>query len=224
MTTRRRFLAATIAAGGAATARAAPAKRRLDVPILGGTGFLGPHVVDAALARGHTMNLCNRGKTSPRLFPRLEKLHGDRCGDLSELAGRRWDAVIDTSGYIPSEVTRAAAELVTPAIYGALKAHCEQAAEAAMPGRATSPRAGLLVAPGYSTDRFTYWPARVARGGEVLAPGTPEDPLQFVDVRDVARFVVTCLERRHAGAFNVDAEPGTLCMGGLLAAWHARPA
>ena len=86
--TRREFLQASITAGvsmgvaGSAAAAqpqpAAPAERKLDLLILGGTSFLGPHVVEAALARGHTMTLFNRGRTNPHLFPKLEKLRGDR--------------------------------------------------------------------------------------------------------------------------------------------------
>lgn len=78
-----------------------PAPRPLRLLILGGTGFLGPHTVERALARGHDMTLFNRGKTNPHLFPDLEKLEGDRDGDLAALEGRDWDAVIDTSGYVP---------------------------------------------------------------------------------------------------------------------------
>jgi len=76
----------------------------LHLLILGGTGFLGPHFVRAAVARGHTMTLFNRGKTNPHLFPELEQLHGDRNGDLKALEGREWDAVVDTSGYFPRQV------------------------------------------------------------------------------------------------------------------------
>src|SRR5690606_22533172 len=85
--------------------------------ILGGTGFLGPHIVEAALKRGHEMTLFNRGKTNPHLFPDLEKLDGDRDPNVEEgltpLQGRKWDAVIDTSGYVPRHV-KASAELLAP--------------------------------------------------------------------------------------------------------------
>lgn len=227
-----------------------------SILILGGTGFLGPHVVEAARARGHGITLFNRGKTNPHLFPELEKLHGDRKDDLSALEGRRWDAVVDTSGYVPADVTRSAAllapnvgqyvfistisvyarldragldetapvgtlddpttEKVTGETYGPLKALCEQAAEAAMPGRTTNLRPGLIVGPGDPTDRFTYWPARYARGGDVLAPNAAEDPTQFIDARDLAAFIVASIERGIVGTYNVDAEPGALTMGRVL--------
>ncbi len=73
----------------------------MRILILGGTQFLGRHTVEMALARGHDVTLFNRGQTSPQLFPNVEKLRGDRDGDLSALAGRDWDAVVDTSGYVP---------------------------------------------------------------------------------------------------------------------------
>src|SRR3954452_16259807 len=73
----------------------------MQILILGGTQFLGRHTVDAALARGHDVTLFNRGQTNPDLFPDVEKLRGDRDGDLGALAGRSFDAVVDTSGYVP---------------------------------------------------------------------------------------------------------------------------
>jgi 2'-hydroxyisoflavone reductase len=76
----------------------------MQILVLGGTQFLGRHVVDAALARGHDITLFNRGQTRPELFPDVEKLHGDRDGDLTALEGRGFDAVVDTSGYVPRVV------------------------------------------------------------------------------------------------------------------------
>src|SRR5687768_18119799 len=87
----------------------------MELLILGGTVFLGRHVVDAALERGHEITLFNRGQHNPELFPEVEKLRGDRDGDLSALQGRRWDAVIDTCGYLPRAV-RASAELLADAV------------------------------------------------------------------------------------------------------------
>lgn len=260
MIDRRTFLGANLglacALASPIAAYAAKPRRKLRLLILGGTGFLGPHIVETATARGHTMTLFNRGKTNPHLFPELEKLQGDRKNDLSALAGRKWDAVIDTSGYFPADVERSVKALaanvgqyvfistisvyakldqpgmdesaplatiadpgtdkITGESYGPLKALCEQAAEAAMPGRVTTIRPGLIVGPGDPTDRFTYWPVRVARGGEVLAPGTPADPTQFIDVRDLAGFIATCIANETFGVFNVDAQAGAINMGTLL--------
>jgi 2'-hydroxyisoflavone reductase len=243
-----------------ATADASPTPR-LELLILGGTGFLGPHVVERALARGHSMALFNRGRTDPARFAELEQLRGDRDHDLDALRGRRWDAVIDTSGYVPRHV-RGPAELLAPAVgqylfvstcsvyadlgalpidessrlaqiadpsvervdgetYGALKALCERAAEAALPGRTTIVRPGLIVGPGDDSDRFGYWPRRVAQGGEVLAPGDPAWELQFSDVRDLAAFLVHTLETRATGVFNVDGPTRPAPMGELLEACRA---
>jgi 2'-hydroxyisoflavone reductase len=212
--------------------------------ILGGTGFLGPKVVESALERGHTLTLFNRGRTNPELFPDLEKLRGDRDDDLDALRGREWDAVVDTSGYVPRHVRGPAellagrvrqyvfistcsvypdlgvlpidessrvGELEDPTVeridggtYGPLKVLCERAAEAALPGRTTVIRAGLIVGDGDTSDRFGYWPLRMASGGEVLCPGKPDWTTQFTDVRDLGAFVVRAIERGLVGTFNVD--------------------
>ena len=232
------------------------ADKKLRILFIGGTGFLGPHTVQAGLDRGHEMTLFNRGKTNPELFSDLEKLKGDRKSDLSALEGRKWDAVIDTCGYVPKHVkftaefladavkqyvfissisvykayekpnmdeTAAVGTLEDPTVekvdgetYGPLKALCEQAAEAALPGRATNIRPGLIVGPRDPSDRFTYWPVRVARGGEVLAPGEPDNFIQFIDVRDLGEFIIRCLEQRHVGVFNADSPSGEYTIGKLL--------
>jgi 2'-hydroxyisoflavone reductase len=242
------------AAAGHAGARAA---RPLRILILGGTHFLGVHVTQLALDRGHQVTQFNRGKTNPGLFPQVEHLHGDRDGQIDALRGRKWDAVIDDSGYVPRHV-RLSAELLAPEVsqylfistisvyaslakpvtedspvgkiadesvekvdnqtYGPLKALCEQATLAAMPGRATVFRPGLIVGPDDSTDRFTYWPARAARGGELIAPGTPHDPIQFIDARDLAAFALRAVENRILGTFNVLSPPGKFTMGELIEA------
>lgn len=249
-------------AAAEADAEAKPGNAGLRILVLGGTGFLGPHFVEAARARGHRLTLFNRGKTNPERFSAgeyddVEQLHGDRKSDLSALeAGQRWDAVLDTSAYVPADVTRSARLLaprvgrylvvstvsvyarndlpgmdesgplielpdptvseVTGETYGGLKALCEHAAEAEMPGRVTVVRPGLIVGPGDTTDRFTYWPARADRGGEILAPGAPEGPTQFIDVRDLAAFMLLLLEQDATGIFNADAPAGALTMGMLL--------
>ncbi len=233
-----------------------PASKKLSILIMGGTGFLGPHIVNTATVRGHKLTLFNRGRTHPGLFPNIEQLHGDRKTDLSALNDRKWDVVIDTSAYIPGDVTRSTtllapnigqyilistvsvyakmdkvgmdestpvattddpnAEKVTNDNYGALKALCESAAMKVMPDRTTVIRPGLIVGPGDPTDRFTYWPVRVARGGEVLAPGSAKDFTQFIDGRDLADFVVLCAEKKTLGTFNADAQAGSITMGRLL--------
>jgi 2'-hydroxyisoflavone reductase len=225
--------------------------------ILGGTVFLGRHLVEAALARRHAVTIFTRGQRNPDLYPEVEKLRGDRDGDLAALEGRTWDAAIDTSGYVP-RIVRASAELLaanvghytfisslsvygdtrTPGMdestpiaeltepgseevqkhYGPLKALSEQAAEAAMPGCTLSIRAGLIVGRYDPTDRFTYWPRRVARGGDVLAPGRPDRFVQFIDARDLAEWTIAMAERGVAGVFNATGRHDTTTMAGLLEA------
>ena len=258
MQSRRDFLrnASVAAAMTPFTSVFGASPKKLTILIMGGTGFLGPHIVNTATVRGHTLTLFNRGKTHPGLFPNIEQLHGDRKTDLSALKDRKWDVVIDTSAYIPGDVTRSTTLLapnigqyilistvsvyakmdkpgmdesaplattddpnagkVTNENYGALKALCESAAMKVMPDRTTVIRPGLIVGPGDPTDRFTYWPVRVARGGEVLAPGSPKDFTQFIDGRDLADFIVLCAERKTLGTFNADAQAASITMGRLL--------
>ncbi|MCD9030825.1 NAD-dependent epimerase/dehydratase family protein [Luteimonas sp. Y-2-2-4F] len=251
------LLSACAATGGAGR----EPRRSLRILVLGGTGFLGPHFVEAALARGHRLTLFNRGKSHPARFDGarfagVEQLRGDRRSDLAALEGeRRWDAVLDTSAYFPADVTRSASllaeradryllvstisvyarhdrandedselarledptvEEVTGETYGGLKALCEAAAERAFPGRTAVVRPGLIAGPGDETDRFTYWPARADRGGEILAPGTPADAIQCIDVRDLADFLLHLIERGRTGTFNANSPPGALTMGALL--------
>jgi nucleoside-diphosphate-sugar epimerase len=263
MTNRREFLGLSACGllGASAIGQASdqPPPRPFSILMLGGTGFLGPHTVEAALRRGHKVTLFNRGKTRPGLFPDLEKLHGDRqTDDLKALEGRQWDAVVDTSANVPRWVKKAAAilgpnighylyissvsvyaetskpgmdesaavatiadtttEKITAESYGALKALSEKAAEEAMPGKVSVVRPGLIVGPDDPTDRFTYWPVRVARGGEVLAPGSPQDPVQLIDVRDLGAFLVKLIEDKATGVFNALGPDKLLTMGQMLAA------
>jgi 2'-hydroxyisoflavone reductase len=97
-----------------------------------------------------------------------------------------------------------------------MKARCERAAEAALPGRTTNIRPGLIVGPRDRSDRFTYWPVRVVRGGEVLAPGDGADPIQLIDVRDLAAWVLHCIEMEVTGVFNAISPAGQLTMAGML--------
>jgi 2'-hydroxyisoflavone reductase len=239
--------------------------------ILGGTRFLGYHLVTAALARQHDLTLFQRGKHAVAAPPNVEMIYGDRHHDLAKLYGHQWDAVIDTCGYLPQSV-RASAEALAEAIaqytfisslsvyadysvfdldetapvatltseqlhqanaidtsgpvsaetygkmYGALKALCEQAAEDVLPGRVLSIRPGLIVGAYDYTDRFTYWAVRVARGGEVLAPGRPQRYVQFIDVRDLADWIVQLVERRYTGIYNATSLPEAVTMATVLEA------
>jgi len=107
-------------------------------------------------------------------------------------------------------------EEVTGETYGGLKVLCEQAAQRALPDRTTVIRPGLIVGPMDRTDRFTYWPVRVSRGGEVLAPGEPDQDIQFIDVRDLMSFTLKCIEERQLGVFHCTAKAGSITTGGML--------
>ena len=225
--------------------------------ILGGTLFLGRAVVEAALARGHAVTLFNRGRHDPGSFPEVERLIGDRDGDLDALVGRSWDAVVDTSGYVP-RLVRASAELLAGAVqayvfissvsvyadlsrpidessplatmpdesveevtgssYGPLKALSERAVAESFPAGALIVRPGLIVGRHDPTIRFSYWTARIARGGEILAPGDPDTPVQLIDVRDLAEWVLRMIEAGQIGAFNATGPDYALTMGQLLEA------
>jgi 2'-hydroxyisoflavone reductase len=214
----------------------------MRILFLGGTQFVGRHMVERAMERGHEVTLFNRGKTNADLFQEAEKLIGDRDGGLERLRDRRWDAVIDVNGYLPRLVKDSAQllagaveryvfistisvfasysqsdqvenaplatmddptdEEITEDSYGGLKVLCERAAEEALPGRVLTIRPGYVVGPYDHTDRFTYWPWRINQGGEVLAPGEPETPLQFIDARDLAAFVIAAIEDKGTTIYN----------------------
>lgn len=242
----------------------------MKILIIGGTKFLGRHLVSAAQARGHEITLFNRGtKYTDDAPENVEQIHGDRSTDLEKLAGQSWDAVVDTCGFLPQTVKMSAeflrdavkqyifissisayanfrekdfdesaplaeltgeqrervekidprGELTGPVLgemYGALKVLCEREAEAAMPGRALVVRSGLIVGEFDWTDRFSYWVMRTARGGEILAPGSPDRFVQFIDGRDLAWWIVKMAEENRNGIFNVTGKPFDLTFQALL--------
>jgi 2'-hydroxyisoflavone reductase len=245
------------ACGASASKPTTSPPKQLRILILGGSGFLGPKIIDAAIARGHSITTFNRGrreKIQPLSQP-IERLYGNRDPDkpaeddkpspkgLEQLVGHQWDTVIDDSGYFPRHVDASAqllakaaqryiyissisayasmatggdetaklAELADPRTedmgkqfenYGGLKAACERAAQKVFGDRSVIVRPGYIVGPGDPTDRFTYWPVRIAKGGDVLAPGSPDDPLQWIDVRDLAAWLVLLAETGTTGTFN----------------------
>lgn len=213
----------------------------LKVLILGGTNFLGPHLVYELQEHGHEVTLFNRGNQDIH-FENIEQLQGDRDGNLEALKGKHWDIVIDTSGHLPRLVEDSAKilssatkhytfistigvyqdfyhqnidesyptaklenekdEVITEKNYGALKAACEEVITRFFPNRNLIVRPGLIVGPLDSTKRFSYWPLRVIEGGEILVPGDPSQPLQFIDVRDLAKWIVSMAELQETGIYN----------------------
>jgi nucleoside-diphosphate-sugar epimerase len=119
-------------------------------------------------------------------------------------------------GADPFKETLAAMRASGYKTYGPLKALSEKEAEKWFPGKTLIIRPGLIVGPGDETDRFTYWPARISRGGEVLAPGTPDDPVQFIDARDLAEWTIRMVENRETGIYNATGPAKPLTMGGML--------
>jgi 2'-hydroxyisoflavone reductase len=245
----------------------APSVRPLRILILGGTGFIGPHQVRYALARGHKLTLFNRGR-NPKDWPgQVEELTGDRnTGDLASLKGRTWDVCIDNPTTLPfwvrdagailkgqvghyifvstlsvysdnraagqdedsalfkyqgteEEVMKETQESVRKNmgnLYGPLKARSEKEAETWFPRITTIVRPGLIVGPGDETDRFTYWPVRLDRGGDVLAPGDGKDAVQFIDARDLSEWMIRMAEAKAFGIFNAMGPASELTMGKML--------
>jgi 2'-hydroxyisoflavone reductase len=219
-----------------ATERAAP----LDILILGGTGFIGPHLVRHAVSRGHRVTIFTRGRRDAELPAGIVRLVGDRNGQLGALAGKRWDAVIDDSATNPDWVRQSAEMLrdsagrylftsstgvyypyLTPKAdesvavhseqinandgdeaYGVAKAKCELEVMRVFGDRGLVVRPTYIVGPGDTSDRFPYWVPRLQRGGDVLAPGRRDDPVQWVDVRDLVAFYIKLIEDQRSGTYN----------------------
>ena len=221
------------------------AQARKRLLFLGGTGFIGPHIIHAALGRGHQVAMMNRGQREPNQnaedFSKVEAIRGDRTlpDAYANLAGKKWDVVVDTATNItwtrdavaalkgsagrfmyvsstgvflpyrtvdipedgPVPMTDTPPQ--DPPSYGVIKARSEQEVRVGMPGRELIIRPNYIVGPGDTTDRFTYWPVRVARGGEIPVPGKKGDFVQYIDVRDLAEFMVALMEGDTPGTFNV---------------------
>lgn len=234
--------------------------------VLGGTRFLGRHLVEAAVERGHTVTTFTRGQSPTHEHAAVLPLGGDRDpdkgGGLAAIASGTWDAVLDTSGYVP-RIVGASCDLLADRVrrylfvsslsvyadtsrpgvtedapremlddpdsedvakqYGALKAACEDRVVARYGARATVVRPGLIVGPYDPTDRFTYWVARFTqpqvlgeRDDEAAVPAPPERPIQVIDARDLAQWMVTLAERDIAGTYNAISPPGRWTMGDLV--------
>ena len=220
----------------------------MRILVVGGTRFVGRHIVEAALAAEHDVTLLHRGVGPDDLFPEAEHLHADRNGDLSLLTRRRFDATVDVTAYLPRQVRSLAdaldggggrylvisstsvyaapagpgfdessatvepagpdVDVVTSETYGPLKVSVERLARELFGHRATVVRPTYVVGPWDHTRRFTSWVQRIARGGEVLGPGDPDDPIQVIDGRDLGSFCLRLVEDDVAGTFHaVSPEP-----------------
>jgi len=217
---------------------------------------VGRATVEAALARGHTVTVFNRGKTTTGVLPGVEWIKGDRDGDLGALGGRSWDAVIDTCAYFPRQVEvllkalrdrmghytlvstvavyanfgepdkdesspmhlpiDGAEEKVTSETYGPFKVMCEKAALEFDPTSTLLVRPGIIVGPFDPTGRFSYWVQRIESGGEILVPGSPDAPLQVIDVRDLALWMVEKAEANAVGSFNTVGPRHPLTWSGMF--------
>lgn len=214
----------------------------MRILILGGTRFVGRHLVEEARERGHDVTIFHRGQSGRDLWPDVEEIFGDRETDLPGAFGDRvWDAAIDTSAYVPRVVRTSLAALddrvnffafvstisvyqsfatpqqdesaplaeledptteqVSADTYGGLKVLCETEVRAKHPDSLIV-RPGIIVGPHDYTDRFSYWVDRIARGGRVACPGPSDLPIQFIDARDLASWVVGLVEQRTQGIFN----------------------
>ncbi len=203
--------------------------------VLGGTSFLGYHVVAEAVEAGYEVSTFTREGEAP--LSGVEPLQGDRERDLDALKGRTWDGVLDT--FSDPEAVRETARLLSgnvgaygfisgitnyhpdgPAVVdetsplrragegdplqerGIAKLRCEEAVQEEFGGPVFIARTGIMVGPRDPTDRFSWWPVRFARGGEILAPGHAEREVQFTDARDLARWTVQMLREKEPGTFN----------------------
>lgn len=220
----------------------------MRILVIGGTSFVGRHIVGSAIDAGHEVTLFNRGKTDPGGFPEAEHLVGDRDDDLSALDGGSWDATVDVCAYVPRQVRTLldtlgersghytlvstisvyaevqagfdeSAPLLEPAWddepamhkYGELKVGCERVARQLAGDRLLVVRPGFVFGPHDPTHRFTYWVERVADGRSPMAGPDAEQPLQGVDVRDLATFTTSLVGDHVVGTFHVTApdEPPT---------------
>ena len=209
--------------------------------ILGGTGFLGPPIVERALQRGHTVTLFNRGKSNSDLFPNVEKIRGDReRGELGGLTNdRRWDAVIDVWANDPEVVVPMAVLLAKRADYyhfvssiSAYADYSQNGMDETAPTRTDRPgyggnkarsekqltdllgkRVGIcrpcaIMGPRDDSFSYHYWLSHLAKDQEFVAPSTGDDAfVQYVDVRDVANWIIDCVEQVRPGIYNRVSEP-----------------
>ncbi|SMY03026.1 NAD-dependent epimerase/dehydratase family protein [Brevibacterium antiquum] len=217
--------------------------------VLGGTQFLGVHVVERLLDAGYDVTLSNRGETNPEAFPHLQTLLADRDSNMACLEGSAWDVIYDLSGHEPEHIAKVANHVNNDAryifvstinvyadtsgtdpitensivfttpfdevdpesmdAYGQLKALAEAEVRAHFPQHHVV-RPGVICGPGDPSDRLTYWATRFAESGPHIVPEAQEVSLQFIDVRDLAGWLVSLGSEPHSGTYNAVAPRTTL--------------
>ncbi len=215
--------------------------RQLKILILGGTNFVGPAIVNAAIENGHQLTLFNRGVTNPELFPNIPKIKGDRekNNPYDALKGKEWNVVIDVWPEKSSLVAQATEALKnqtkhylfissiavyndfnfvglqeeSPLVrlpddpakwyYSEEKAAAEKIVAERFPGNHTILRPGPIKGWRDPANDLAYWLKKIKRGEEILAPGTGNDPIQFIDVKDLGQFAVKAAEEKLNGVYNV---------------------
>ncbi|MFX3674759.1 MAG: NAD-dependent epimerase/dehydratase family protein [Paenisporosarcina sp.] len=223
----------------------------MKILVIGGTSFIGRHLVETANDNGHELVLFNRGKTNPGIFEGMRHIQGDRKVDAHVLGNEDWDAVIDTCGYTPNDVKpvidaiknktnlymfistisvydnfkdgrpneksstykqQIETEEVTGETYGPLKVMCEDLVNKAFGNKALIIRPCIVVGPHDPTDRFTYYATRLAKEGPVALPGghEPHRKVQWIDVRDMAKWIMKMLESGTTGTYNAASNPISL--------------
>lgn len=243
--------------------------KKLNILILGGTSFLGPHQIAYAMKRGHSITTFTRGKTKPSIyqdiFQNVEQLIGDRSNDLSALHDRKWDAVIDNSGrdvdwtretakllkdnvglylytsstgvyypYLSSDIKEDTKllleepegiedeELKMEYWYGVMKTNSELEVKKYFgEDRTIVVRPTYMIGPADKTDRFIYWPVRLSKGGEIMVPGKSDDPIQFIDVRDVAEWMIRLIEKKNTGTYNAVGPENSMGMHKFIKEAHS---
>ncbi len=233
----------------------------MKILIIGGTQFVGRHLVDALLKDNHELTLFHRGQTNRGLYSQVEEIFGDRDGEIDKLAGRKWDLCIDSCGYVP-RVVRLSAELLRDAVdrylyistcsvyhadneagmteaaklkdpiddsveevdrytYGPLKAMCEHVVTEIFPENHLIIRPGIIIGPYDPTDRLVYWLRRFASADKVLCPDSKDQPVQLIDMRDMAVWLAKIISEKQTGVFNAIGPDKPVPFAELVARWRA---
>lgn len=228
----------------------------MNILVIGGTEFVGRHIVERALLLGHRVTVFHRGKHGAELFAEAEHVLGDRDGGLAVLGDGPWDVVIDTCGYVPRLVRQSVdylkdkahtylfistisvyaeakepgqdedgplatladstTEVIDWETYGGLKVLCEEAVREGFGDRALLVRPGMIVGPYDKTDRFTYWFRRAGKGGKMLSLCERDEPVQFIDGRDLAAFCIHLLDAKTHGVFNATGPDFNMTWGDIF--------